>query len=123
MNTVFVQDQQETEVAHVTSGESRRKKLAYALYLSDQMLNAAREGDWIKVEFLDDERRQLLTDDIFEAEGASGRLVADAISALITVNQEISFLAEQVQHSIQQQHKQQRSLRQASHSYATVAGI
>jgi hypothetical protein len=123
MNHLLAQNQQKFESGHVDTGESRRKKVAYALCLSDQMLNAAREGDWIKVEFLDDERRQLLTDDIFEAEGANARLLADAISALITVNQEISFLAEQVQHSIQHQHSQQQSLRQATHSYVTVAGV
>lgn len=123
MNQSLVQDQHEFEPGHVLASESRRKKVAYALCLSDQMLKAARDDDWVTVEFLDEERRQLLTDDIFETEGADASLLVDAISALITVNQEISALAEQVQHSIQHQHNQHQSLRQASHNYATVAGI
>ena len=101
---------------------SSRQKMAYALCMSDQMLNAARKGDWATVEFLDEERRRLLTDDMFQAEGDEAQLLANSISALISVNKEISLLAEDFQLNLQQQHSHHHSVRQATQSYTSTAG-
>lgn len=102
---------------------SPRQKLAYALCMSEQMLNAARKGDWATVEFLDEERRRLLTDDLFETEATDAKLLADSISALVSVNKEISLLAEEFQLSLQQQHGHHQSVRQATQSYTAIAGV
>ncbi len=121
MSNLYAEYDKNAGVVTAKASSSSRQKLAYALFLSDEMLSAAREGDWITVEFLDEERRQLLTDDLFEVEGAEAQLLIDAISALIQVNHEISSLAEEVQDSLLLQHNHSQAARKAAQSYKAVA--
>ena len=99
----------------------RRRRLAHALHLSNEMLMAAQASDWVQVASLDQERSLLLTDDVFEVEAAESPMVAEAIAALVQVNHEITVLAADIRNTLQAEFSASMMQNQASKNYAAVA--
>jgi len=99
----------------------RRRRLAHALYLSNEMLVAAQVSDWVRVAALDEERSVLLTDDVFEVEAAESPLVAEAIAALVQANHQITCLAADLRSTLQAQFSASMLQNEASKNYAAVA--
>lgn len=99
----------------------RRRRLAHALCLSNEMLMAAQAGDWIRVASLDEERSVMLTDDVFEVEAAESPLVAEAIAALVQVNHEITSLAADLKNTLKLQFAERAMQHRATQNYAAAA--
>jgi hypothetical protein len=104
---------------HPSSARGRQcKKLADVLSMTGDMLAAAREGNWELVADMETERRGKMGDcfDFQFAEDSSG-LIAEAIAAILHLNDELMTLLQASRKEVMEQSQQVVRAREAVGSY------
>ncbi|MEZ5529432.1 MAG: flagellar protein FliT [Porticoccaceae bacterium] len=94
------------------------RDLASALTLTQRMLELARENDWAPVSELETQRREHLSGCFdFRGVAADSALIAEAVAALLHLNEELMSLLKTARSEVMDQGRQFALKRKAADSY------
>ena len=100
------------------ANRDRRIKLVRLLRLSEKMVECATEKDWDQLDALE-HRRRVDMEECFSGKPEEGEspLIAEAISALIHLNEQLVSLVAQARSEVVSEGSQQRAAKSAVNSY------